>query len=216
MENNKQYKIYEILSVASNWAMDPENKDNILELEKIKEELIIRSYMPIGMKELCLRKAIIDMRTTEEEELPYGISVKYEIALLFDCLLAYVVNIDPEIDSIFKDRDFYDLLWISGIAERILEYCEEDYKLLVNMANRMISFDNFKELIKNIQLTSPEQIERLTNEFKNFVVELNPESLKHLDSIMAYNNPIINNIKKEVDNIAYNTISEKIEEESEN
>ena len=77
--------------------------------EDIKTALVIRDYMPLEQKEIIMRKALIDMRS-DEEVMPYTASILYEIALVFDCLLAYVVNLDPNIDNVYKDEtsDFLD------------------------------------------------------------------------------------------------------------
>ena len=202
MEEDKIFQIYEILAAAAEWLNDPENEEKAKAFEEIKTALVIRDYMPLGQKELVMRKALIDMRS-DEQVLPYTASVLYEIALLFDCLLAYVVNLDANIDSIYKDASFYDILKLSGIIDYILSFCEKDYDSLRQMADRMISFDNLKELTKNIELASPEQVQRLTDEFKRFTTDTNPEMLKHLGEIMAANDPLLTNIKKNIEDEAF-------------
>lgn len=206
MAYEKKYEIHEVLSIAAEWAQNPDDMDAYNRLEELKKDIIVRDYMPMGLKELCLRKAIIDIKSSNENDLPYGFSVKYEIAIFFDCLLAYAVNINADINDIFKDIDYYDLLWISGIANKILAYCEDDFQRLKDMANRMISFDNLNELINNIQLTSPDQINRLTNEIKMFTSGLSPESIKYLGQMAAANDPMLENIRNNVEDAAYNEV----------
>lgn len=202
MEENKTYQIYEILSAAAEWLNDPESEEKNKVFEDIKTALVIRDYMPLEQKEIVMRKALIDMRS-DEEVMPYTASILYEIALVFDCLLAYVVNLDPNIDNVYKDASFYDLLYMSGVIDYILSFCGKDYEFLRKMADRMISFDNLKELSKNIEIASPEYINALTEEFKRFRTDTNPEMLKHLGEIMAGNDPLLNNIKKNVENVAF-------------
>lgn len=96
-----------------------------------------------------------------------------------------------------------------------MSYCEDDYNKLVIMGNRMISFDNINELIKNIQLTSPEQLERLTGEIKNFASNINPKVLKHLSDIAAVNDPMLNNIKNNINESAYNETVKAIDKQEE-
>ena len=203
-EENKIYQIYEILAAAAEWLNDPENEEKSNAFEDIKTALVIRDYMPLEQKEIIMRKALIDMRS-EEEVMPYTASILYEIALVFDCLLAYVVNLDPNIDNVYKDASFYDILYMSGVIDYILSFCGRDYEFLRKMADRMISFDNLKELSKNIEVTSPEYINALTEEFKHFRTDTSPEVLKHLGEIMAGNDPLLNNIKKNVEDVAYKT-----------
>lgn len=204
IEEKKTYEIYEILSVVAEWLQDPQNEDLYNAVEEIKHNLVVKEYMPIRQKELCLRKALIDMRA--DEALPYTCSVLYEIAILFDGLLGYVVNLNPDIDAFYKDGDFYDLLWLSGIIDYILGFCKEDYERLKRMADRMISFDNLKEITNGIQLTSPEQIDRLTNEFKRFTIETNPEILKSIGKILENNDPLLTEIKNNIEDMAYEQI----------
>ena len=211
MEENKTYQIYEILSAAAEWLNDPESEEKNKAFEDIKTALVIRDYMPLEQKEIIMRKALIDMRS-DEEVMPYTASILYEIALVFDCLLAYVVNLDPNIDNVYKDASFYDLLYMSGVIDYILSFCGKDYEFLRKMADRMISFDNLKELSKNIEIASPEYINALTEEFKRFRTDTNPEMLKHLGEIMAGNDPLLNNIKKNVENVAFEA-AQKIGEE---
>ena len=125
---------------------------------------------------------------------------------MFDGLLAYVVNLNPEMDNLYKDRDFYDLLQVSGLVEYIMQFCKDDYDKFVKMADRMISFDNLKELAKNIELTSPEQVERLTKEFERFRTESSTERLVALGKVAAANDPMLNNIKKSIEDAAYNEV----------
>jgi len=202
MKENKTYQIYEILAVCAEWLNEPENADKLKAVEDIKTSLVIRDYMPIGQKELVMRKALIDMRS-DTQIMPYTASILYEIALLFDCLLAYVVNLDANIDNLYKDASFYDILKMSGIIDYILSFCGNDYESLRKMADRMISFDNLNELVKNIELTSPEQIDRLTQEFKNFTTNINPEIFKHMGTIMAGNDPLLTNIKNTIEDEAF-------------
>lgn len=213
-EENKTYQIYEVLAAAAEWLNDPESEEKNKVLEDIKTALVIRDYMPLEQKEIVMRKALIDMRS-DEEVMPYTASILYEIALVFDCLLAYVVNLDPNIDNVYKDASFYDLLYMSGVIDYILSFCGKDYEFLRKMADRMISFDNLKELSKNIEIASPEYINALTEEFKRFRTDTNPEMLKHLGEIMAGNDPLLNNIKKNVENVAFEAAQQIGEEPAE-
>lgn len=201
-EEQKTYRIEELLVIAVNWLNNPEGEEETKALEDLKAALIIKDYMPIGQKELLLRKTIIDMRS-DEEIMPYTASILYEIAILFDCLLAYVVNLDPNIDSFYKDAAYYDVLKLSGLTDYIMSFCEKDYNVLYHMAEKMISFDNLKELAKNIEISSPEQIERLTDEFKRFTTETNPELLKALGNIAAVNDPLLMSIKNNIEEEAF-------------
>ena len=117
----KIYEIHEVLAAAAEWAQNPENTDAAEALENIKNSLVIKDYMPLKQKELCLNKMLIDIYV--EKDSADAFSVGTEIAMLFDCLLGYVVNLNQDIDTLFKDTEFYDLLYISGIVNYILGFC---------------------------------------------------------------------------------------------
>ena len=201
-EENKIYQIYEILAAAAEWLNDPENEEKSNAFEDIKTALIIRDYMPLEQKEIIMRKVLIDMRS-EEEVMPYTASILYEIALVFDCLLAYVVNLDPDIDNVYKDASFYDLIVMSGLKDYILSFCGKDYENMRHMADRMITFDNLKELTKALEVASPEAVNELTREFKNFTADTNIEMIKKIGEIMAHNDPLITKVKGAVEEGAF-------------
>lgn len=201
-EGPKTYQIYEILAAAAEWLNDPEDEEKANLFETIKSQLIVREYMPLGQKEICLRKAIIDVRS-DEELMPYTASILYEIAVLFDCLLAYVVNLEPDIDSLYKDASFYDLIVMSGLKDYILSFCGKDYEDMRHMADRMITFDNLKELTKMLNFASDEEVRSLTNEFKNFTTNTDTELLRGLSKLMAMNDPLMNSIKNSVEDTAF-------------
>lgn len=201
-EGPKTYQIYEILAAAAEWLNDPEDEEKGNLFETIKSQLIVREYMPLGQKEICLRKAIIDVRS-DEELMPYTASILYEIAVLFDCLLAYVVNLEPDIDNLYKDASFYDLIVMSGLKDYILSFCGEDYEDMRHMADRMITFDNLKELTKTLEVASPEAVNELTREFKNFTADTNIEMIKHLSEIMAHNDPLMTKVKGAIEEGAF-------------
>lgn len=210
----KIYEIHEVLAAAAEWAQNPENTDAVEALENIKNSLVIKDYMPLKQKELCLNKMLIDIYV--EKDSADAFSVGTEIAMLFDCLLGYVVNLNQDIDTLFKDTEFYDLLYISGIVNYILGFCQTDYNKLEKMADRMISYDNLKDLIETFDMASPDSVKELTEEFKRFRTDTKPDMLKHLGDIMAGNDPLLARTKKTMEDGAFNAIkkAEEIEETS--
>lgn len=212
-EEMKVYKIYEILAAAAEWAENPEKEEAIEALENIKNSLIVKDYMPIKQKGMCLNKMLIDIYV--DKDTSDSAAVGEEIAMLFDCLLAYVVNLDYDIDTLFKDAEYYDLLYISGIVDYILGFCQKDYNKLERMVDKMISYDNLLELMSQMDMATPENVEELTKEFKRFRTETNPEILKNLGDIMVNNDPLLARTKKTIEDSAFNAIkkAEEIEEQ---
>ena len=210
----KQYELYEILSVASEWAENPEDKDAQAALSNILNSLVVRDYMPLKLKENCLKRALIDIKSNEFSG--SVLASQYEISIFFNCLLPYIVNLNIEIDGLFKDYEFYDLLHICGLTEYILSFCKKDYEVLVHMAERMISFENMKDLSTIIDKASPDAINQLIDEFKKFKTDTSPEMLKTYGDILASGDPMFKRAKDAIETGAYNAVIKQMSEDDEN
>lgn len=202
-ENNEMitYTIGEILAICANMLTEPENEEYTKAYDEMLKNLVIRAYMPIEQKELVLRKALIDIRTIDDES--YHFTTGLEIAKLFDILLAYVVNLDNNIESLWKDYEFYDILWVAGVPDYILQFAGADYARCEKMMDSTLSFDNIKQLLQEIKDTSPEEIAKLTQAFDRFALNTNPDVLKALGNMMANEDPLVNEIKNGVMDAAY-------------
>lgn len=202
-ENNEMitYTIGEILAICANMLTEPENEEYTKAYDEMLKDLVIRAYMPIEQKELILRKALIDIRTIDDES--YHFTTGLEIAKLFDILLAYVVNLDNNIESLWKDYEFYDILWVAGVPDYILQFAGADYARCEKMMDSTLSFDNIKQLLQEIKDTSPEEIAKLTQAFDRFALNTNPDVLKALGNMMANEDPLVNEIKNGVMDAAY-------------
>lgn len=202
-ENNEMitYTIGEILAICANMLTEPENEEYTKAYDEMLKNLVIRAYMPIEQKELVLRKALIDIRTIDDES--YHFTTGLEIAKLFDILFAYVVNLDNNIESLWKDYEFYDILWVAGVPDYILQFAGADYARCEKMMDSTLSFDNIKQLLQEIKDTSPEEIVKLTQAFDRFALNTNPDVLKALGNMMANEDPLVNEIKNGVMDAAY-------------
>ena len=205
-ENNEMitYTIGEILAICANMLTEPENEEYTKAYDEMLKNLVIRAYMPIEQKELVLRKALIDIRTIDDES--YHFTTGLEIAKLFDILLAYVVNLDNNIESLWKDYEFYDILWVAGVPDYILQFAGADYARCEKMMDSTLSFDNIKQLLQEIKDTSPEEIAKLTQAFDRFALNTNPDVLKALGNMMANEDPLVNEIKNGVMDAAYQAV----------
>lgn len=197
----KNFDIVVVLSIISDFLSNPEDEEKVKAFEDMKRELTVRDYMPIEQKRLLLRKLMVDIKA--DEILPYTFSMGYEVAFLFDCLLAYVVNIDPDISDTFKDTAYYDLIYVSGLADYILSFCQKDCDRLRNMAERMLAFDNLKGLMDMMGMMTPDAVDKLTAEFKRFTMETNPELLKQYSEILSREDPLTTRVKEAIEDNAF-------------
>ena len=106
--------ILDLLETASSWLVSPEDKEAEKKFNEIKNRIIVKSFLPLTMKNALVKKAIFDLRTSDDsiDEFPQAL----EISLLFNVLLAYT-NIEWEDGLEVKDAAFYDILWASGVCD---------------------------------------------------------------------------------------------------
>lgn len=106
--------ILELLETASSWLVSPEDKEVEKKFNEIKNQIIVKAFLPLTMKNALVKKAIFDLQTSDDsiDEFPQAL----EISLLFNVLLAYT-NIEWEDGLEVKDVAFYDILWASGVCD---------------------------------------------------------------------------------------------------
>ena len=106
--------ILDLLETASSWLVSPEDKEVEKKFSEIKNHIVVKSFLPLTMKNALVKRAIFDLRTSDDsiDEFPQAL----EISLLFNVLLAYT-NIEWEDGLEVKDAAFYDILWASGVCD---------------------------------------------------------------------------------------------------
>lgn len=201
----EKIKLYDMLKVCSEYLTEPENEEKIKAYNDMMAKLVIRDYVPLQQKELLLRKALMDIRMVEDTA--YHFTAASEIALVFDILLFYVVNLDVDsVETIYKDYDYLDLLEFAGVCDTIKQYAGKDYDKCVKMFDRTVSYDNVTNLIKEVNSASPEKLDSVTDELKRFRATLTPEMLKTIGDIYAHSDPLINTVKNAVEETAWQAV----------
>lgn len=197
-----EINIFDVLTICSNFLIDPENKEN--DFIKLKEQIEIKPFLYLYQKEAIIEKVLKDIKARSKVD---EFTSNVELCLTFDALLAYT-NIECDIVENAKDANFYDLIWGSGLGDYILQYCEKDYLRLEKMVYHMLSYENLFTLIEQLDHIDSKSIEDLTNEFKLFRVETRPESLKVLGDIAAKDDPFLYNIKETIEKSAIDSLKE--------
>jgi hypothetical protein len=149
----------------------------------------------------------MDIRVQEEATLT-DIADALELSLTFNGLLAYT-NINPDIVNNYKNEIMYDILWMSGFCDFILERCQRDFERLEKQVYSMISFDNLRLLLDSLAQLDVGNIEELTREFKEFTFKANPETIKDLAEISRFNDPFVKDFKEGMSNAMFNALSSK-------
>ena len=132
--------------------------------------LVIRAYLPMQDKVVALVRMIID--SDKDIDVPETFfTAGLEIACCFDGLLSYV-NIEPEVNIEIKNYENYDLIYQSGLADYILEFCGKDYDRLVRMMERTLS-----HLAPFVQVSREKFRQQVRKEFEAVGLELDEEKI---------------------------------------
>lgn len=173
---------------------DPQNyEDNF---NKMVRGLQIKKYLPLDQKLVILYSVLLE-NNLSLDTLPAVFSSKIEVSLLFNGLLAYT-NIEGDISVEIKTYENYDLIYMSGLADYILQFCSNDYNKLIELLNRSIAFENLVNLINSLSAIDAEETKDLVEEFKKFRENTDPQILENISDIVRYNDPMLYNIKNEV------------------
>jgi hypothetical protein len=209
----KYFDLYDILMVCNDFVMYPEKQENIDEFNRMKNELIIRAHLSLSQRQAVLLKTLIDIKADEEMSVA-DLSKALEISLTFNGILAYV-NVDQNFSVVFKDEDMYDLLWLSGFCDYVLEKCHADFERLEKQVYAMISFDNLRVMLESISELDVANIDALTRAFTEFNFRATPDTIKNLAEIARFNDPLVKEFKDELNNKVYETLSKSSDNEEE-
>lgn len=210
MENIDILDLFDALSI---FVSDPSNKEAMEKVEDFKQKLVIRNFLPLAQKEAVVLKTLYDIKAVDTEAQHFVSAL--EVSLTFNALMAYVVNIDYDIEQTLKDEIFYDVFWVSGLGDYILGFCEKDFNRVKDMVQTMVSFENLKELLEEISKMTPDSIDRFTSAFKNFSLESNSEIIRNLADIARHQDPLLTKVKDSVVEGAWREIDKAQREKEE-
>lgn len=207
-------KLKEILNICGAFVKNPEDEATVKAYNDMLKGLIIRAYLPMQEKVIALVRMIMD--SDKDIDVPETFfTAGLEIACCFDGLLSYV-NIDPEVNLEIKNYENYDLIYQSGLADYILEYCGKDYERLVRMMERTLSYQNLTELIQSIREINVGGLSEAAEKIREIKDEIDPEVIKNIADIARMNDPALNDLKDTIDNEAVDKAFEKKTEEKPN
>lgn len=202
--------IERVVEVCSKYLENPIDENNTKLFTELKKDLIIKSYIPVSEKVMILFKMSVD--ADKPVNIPSSIfTVGAEVVCLFDALFAYT-NIGIDFDDSFKTYENYDLIYSSGLADYILEFCHRDYDRLVHMFERTISYENLQDLTETLSKLDTKEIAKLTNSFKSFKDE-NPQKFKDMADILRLNDDSLVGIKEAFEEDALDKALSKNKEE---
>ena len=207
-------KLQEILDICDQFTKHPEDETAVKAYNDMLQNLVIRAYLPMQEKVVALVRMVMD--SDKDIDVPEAFfTAGLEIACCFDGLLSYV-NIEPEVNPHIKSYENYDLIYQSGLADYILEYCGKDYERLVRMMERTLSYENLTDLVQSMREMDTGSLRELVNNLRNMKDEIDPEVIKNIADIARMNDPALNDLKDTIDNEAVDKAFEKKTEEKPN
>ena len=189
MERLKKDKIYleELIEKSVSFI----RKDiKIDELNELGKELIIKNYIPITEKLKLMMMLIFNMNQedTEVEEVRI---INLQRDLFFYVLLGAYCNVEI-IDKDAVNYKNYDILY-PIFSKYILQFCKEDYEMLVGMIKDSLNIYNMKELSSLLNNINYKKLEEVSEKDKKLIEELqnNKELLDKLKEVYDMSNPAL-------------------------
>lgn len=193
--------LQEVLKVCADFISAPEDAKKVTAYNDMCQNLVIKSYMPMQEKVIAIVRIVLD--SDKDYDMPATFFMAgVEIASLFDGLISYT-NLEQNLTIDDKNYENYDLLYQSGFADYILQFCQRDYDRLVHMIERTMSFENLNELTSSMREMNVGALEGLTNELRNCKKDLDPEVLRNMADILRYNDPNLGRLKEVLETDAY-------------
>lgn len=197
----------EVLKVCADFISAPEDTEKVAAYNDMCQNLVIKSYMPMQEKVITIVRIVLD--SDKDYDMPATFFMAgVEIASLFDGLISYT-NLEQNLTIDDKNYENYDLLYQSGFADYILQFCQRDYDRLVHMIERTMSFENLNELTSSMREMNVGALEGLTNELRNCKKDLDPEVLRNMADILRYNDPNLGRLKEVLETDAYDKAENK-------
>lgn len=203
----------DIIRICKDFIEDSENEKTVKEYNDLLNSIIVKSYMPMQEKVVALVRMLMDNEREIDVESSF-FTAGLELACCFDGLLAYT-NIDPEVDISIKNYENYDIIYQSGLADYILQYCEKDYERLVKMMERTLSFESLREMINSLSSMDSGMLREVVNALKGVKKDLDSETIKNIADIMRLDDPLLTQIKETIVDSALQDLEQKEKEEDE-
>lgn len=185
----EEIKFEELIDICASFLDDPENKENVENFNNIKRKLVIKTRMPIDLKEIFIDKALFEAKLRDEQATTFAVGM--EVFLMFDCLLAYT-NIEQKIKFEYKNYEIYNLILDSGLYDYIYGFCAKDYDNLRDIAYRAFSYENLIKLVEVISAVDTENVKDLTNEIIDFKQNKKyADIISDIKEITRFNDPVI-------------------------
>lgn len=180
MKEQEKIKLTHLLEACLDFTKDP-TPANELKVVEITKLFSYREYIPLVEKQVQVAAILGGIPGDDNDALVYENWLV--LGKVVYGVLAYVVNLENDLDRVAMTPAVVDLLYQMGIIDDILEHCEKDYRRLEKMIEETLNFSNILRLTQTVELFDAEKIDEFTQELRNMKNELTPEMLADLKSL---------------------------------
>ena len=204
---NDNITMLDLLTVCTNFLLEPNSEETQAAFNNIKEKMQVRTYLPLAQKENALERALLSFNAKTDEAVAFGTA--QEVALMFNGLLSYVINLDMNDVSFYENDEIYDCFMASGLFDYILHFCHFDFYRMEQQYKGMFEYMNVKTLPESLNFASEDSVQSLAEEFKHFKLAQTPDVLKYYAKISETNDPLLNEVAEEIKEKAFEAAQEK-------
>lgn len=201
----EKIKLTELLHKCLEFKKDP-TEEKYGEVYNIVDKFQIRTYLPLVNKQLA---TIIIVGCAGEDTDAVEAAINIHVAKTLYGILAYVTNLDIDIEFGAVTLGIVDILYEIGIIDKILEYCNTDYKRLESIYNEAFNFSNAEKIAGVPSLFSEEKLDEVINTLKSLKTDLTPEMLETIKKISTETSPEWQALKESVGEQIHNSIMSK-------
>ena len=180
MAENKEITLSFILNEAIKYT---KGEATIDDLNKIGEQMIIRTYLPILEKfsSVMLLVFTINQEVLENTEIK---TINLYKHMFFDILLGKYTNVKID-DTSLCTYTAYDVLY-PIFSKYILQFCEDDYKLFEQMVKDTMNFNNIQEFGELLEKVDYKRLEKANEGNVQALEELkkNQKLIKDLNKLL--------------------------------
>ena len=193
MAEQEKIKLTELLEACLDFKRDPTTENDVA-IKAIVNRFVIKEYIP--MNEKIVQIELIMGSVNSENLDPLEAETWVTIGKVVYGILAYVDNLENNLDKLSLSGAVVDLLYEMGVIEEVLSHCEKDYRRMEKMLDETMNFSNIFRIVETTSVFNSESIDNFIKEIHSFKTDLTPEMLANLKSIANGTHPAFTALKE--------------------
>lgn len=191
----EKIKLTDLLEVCLDFKRNPTN-ENFIPVQQMINRLVVKEYLPLADKITQIALILGSVATDKFDQ--FEAETWLTIGKVVYGILAYVDNIENNLDKLSMNAEVVDLLYEMGVVDAILEHCEKDYQRLEKMLDETMNFSNIFKIVETTSLYTSDSINQFIETIKGFKTDLTPEMLKSMEAIANAQSPEFQAFKETV------------------